>query len=125
MESETLRPIQYPNPFMKVPPPILEDQEESVNDPSTLSSLNLSKVTMSSSNPSKEDKRSKSKKNDKPDGVPAASSGSSKSKKLWKGWKKTLGKVKSIVQDIDEKRIPAPVMTQVQLKSPNKKKASE
>jgi hypothetical protein len=122
MESSTLRPIQYPNPFLKVPPPILEDQE-SASDPSTLSSVPLSKITMTSLNPSKEGKQSKSKKND----IPAASNGSSsKSKKLWKGWKKTLGKVKSIVHDIDEKRIPAPQMTQVQLKkSPAKKKASE
>jgi hypothetical protein len=48
--------------------------------------------------------------------VPASSSGSTKSKKLWRGWKKTMGMVKTIVQDIDEKRIPPPIFSRIQTK---------
>lgn len=35
------------------------------------------------------------------------SGNSARSKNIWKGWKKTLGKVKKIVNDIDEQRLPA------------------
>lgn len=114
MESNTLRPVRYPNPFMHVPPPILEDQEMTntgtEQDPSTLSCPPLS--TGRSSRDSAEERKSRKKheKSRKSDVIQASSSGSSRSKKLWRGWKKTIGKVKSIVHDIDEKRIPPPVM---------------
>jgi hypothetical protein len=119
MESNTLRPVRYPNPFMHVPPPILEDQEmtntDTEQDPSTLSYPPPSKATLStgrSSRDSAEERKSRKKheKSRKSDVIQASSSGSSRSKKLWRGWKKTIGKVKSIVHDIDEKRIPPPVM---------------
>ena len=59
MESHTLRPINYPNPFLRVPPPVLEDDipeedaSEDDNEPSTLSeSDDPSKETLTSSDSS-------------------------------------------------------------------------
>jgi aspartokinase len=50
-------------------------------------------------------KKTESKKPSADPGITQSSSGSTRSKLLWSGWKKTLGKVKKIVHDIDEQRI--------------------
>ena len=107
MESHTLRPIQYPNPFLQVPPPVLEDleerddeegDEETDHDPSTLSSATLSK-----------EHPNLTKRKKVPDGIDPSSSTSTKTKKIWKGWKNAIGKVKHIVKEIDENRLPSPI----------------
>ena len=62
-------------------------------------------------------KQTTRRKNNKATGeIDPVSSGSSKSKNLWRGWKKMIGMVKMVVQDIDEKRIPPPVLTRIQNK---------
>jgi len=125
MESHTIRPLNYPNPFLQVPPPILEDTatnaEDSAQEPSTLSSGQKSKdSTLSSNHPTKGRVE-----NPHVNAVQAASSGSSKSKKYWRGWRKTIGKVKNIVQEIDEKRIPPPFMPGVDSKMGKRPRKTE
>lgn len=99
MESSTLRPFNYRNPFMNVPPPVMHDK-------STNESENASKA-VSKSTVSTGTKKSQ----DSPEIVQTSSSGSGtvRTKKLWKGWRNAVGKVKSIVNDIDEQRLPAPI----------------
>ena len=112
MQSDTIRPLNYPNPFLQVPPPILEetatngDYSDDDRERSTLSSDKRSNSTLSSKQPIP-------KESDRPTAIQAVSNSSSRSsgsKKYWKGWKKSFGMVKNIVKEIDEKRIPAPVL---------------
>jgi hypothetical protein len=126
MESNTIRPLSFPNPFLQVPPPVLEESPtnaESEPDPSTLSWHQPSKSTLSSSMRSgyfsqekPETSRRRNKKESAAAEIDPVSSGSTKSKKLWRGWKKTIGMVKTIVNDIDEKRIPPPIFSRIQTK---------
>ena len=123
MASETIRPLYYSNPFLNVPPVVLEDEDQNLPleqippkqigdlDPSTLSG---SGSTLSSKPSTNNSGRSSQKQRAQADGekshpaIRNSSSGSTRSKKLWRGWKKTIGKVKKIVQDIDEQRIHPP-----------------
>jgi hypothetical protein len=138
MASDTLRPMYYPNPYRDGgnkeadgdDEPALDKaspKEESEHDPSTLTGSAgnsiLSELSPAlddkyhSKNKNKNKSSSKKKKHnnhhhhhqhrDYPQ-LNQSSSGSTRSKLLWKGWKKTVGKVKQIVKDIDENRLPAP-----------------
>lgn len=105
MESNTLRPMgDYHNPFFKASQStIKEDKVEA--DASTLSH----------STGSSHEKQPHTKARSRGEGYPepvktSTGSGSTRTKKLWKGWKKAVGKVKQIVKDIDEQRIPPPVL---------------
>jgi hypothetical protein len=119
MVSETIRPLYYECPFMNVP--VTEEQEQNLPmeliplkeiddlEPSTLSG---SESTLSS-RPTETTIGSSQKKNagggDKGHrAIQHTYSGSTRSKKLWRGWKKTMGKVRKIVHDIDEQRIHTP-----------------
>lgn len=147
MESNTLRPFQYPNPFlMRTQPTIKEERAPDLrpassddSDPSSISNSTLSSqdrqpvkkaskpteksrpvsstsrpASSTSRPPSRASRTSKSSKGSKKpshnDIQPSNSSGSTRTKKLWKGWKNAVGKVKAIVKDIDEQRIPPPAI---------------
>jgi hypothetical protein len=124
MASETLRPMHYPKPFRGAKEDEKEDavatllveasqNKESEEDSSTLTSTDSSTLT-SESNANgrpkkkrghKKSKRTKDTKSSDHPEIQQSNSGSTRSKMLWKGWKKTIGKVKKIVQEIDEQRI--------------------
>jgi hypothetical protein len=126
MESSTIRP-QYPNPFLaqnppnpflRVPPILEETQTTDDSDPSTLSSphpietpkAGQAGVKKTDSRSNKSSKKKTPQKQTASQPVTAASAGSvGSSKKSFLGTlRKKMGKVKSIVKDIDEKRLPAP-----------------
>jgi hypothetical protein len=126
MESSTIRP-QYPNPFLaqnppnpflRVPPILEETQTTDDSDPSTLSSpqpietpkAGQGAVKKTDSRSNKSSKKKAPQKQTESQPVAAASAGSvGSSKKSFLGTlRKKMGKVKSIVKDIDEKRLPAP-----------------
>lgn len=128
MASETIRPLYYSsNPFAQSTPrftKVYDDEERENADvvrprsgsddrPSTLSGSSRSTISFLPS-ADKVQKKSQQKHTnksafDEPE-ISRSSSGSTRSKKLWRGWKKTLGKVKQIVKEIDEQRIPPPLL---------------
>lgn len=115
MESNTLRPIQYPNPFVAPSEPTINElrrpedvtskigSEPSSISYSTLSSHEKPQPIIKKVQSADTGRRSRDVSN-------SSGSSSSKTKKLWKGWRKAVGKVKAIVKDIDEQRIPAPFL---------------
>lgn len=115
MESSTLRPIHYRNPFVNVPPPVMEEKSQTeVSKTASKGTSTLSKSTIST-----EDKKKKSQ--DTRDIVQTASSGSGsgtvRTKKLWKGWRNAIGRVKSIAKDIDDHKITPPVFPKPEKKA--------
>ena len=130
-------PLQYPNPFLKKNQPTTIKEERAPDlrpassddsEPSSISNSTISSherqpvkkakpagaVGLSASNISGSTKHGSSKSRKKKlkpthtDIQPSNSSASTRTKKLWKGWRKAVGKVKAIVKDIDEQRIPPP-----------------
>jgi hypothetical protein len=133
MASETIRPLyRHPDPFVWKPhrdiPRIREGYHDEAKDdaeivrhqssadehPSTLTGSSQSSSLSSGPRADKLRKKPQKKSRQKgAAGVPEinkSSSSSSRSKKRWKGWQKTLGKVKQIVMEIDEQRIPQPML---------------
>ncbi|KAG7373932.1 hypothetical protein IV203_013027 [Nitzschia inconspicua] len=121
MASETIRPLNYVNPFLNVPPAIIEDEEQNLPldripskeigglDPSTLSGSGSTLSSKPSTKSGRSSQRQTTRcENKAHPAIQKSFSGSTRSKKLWKGWKKTIGTVKKIVQDIDEQRIHPP-----------------
>ncbi|KAG7349846.1 hypothetical protein IV203_012443 [Nitzschia inconspicua] len=128
MASETIRPLYYVNPFLNVPPAIIEDEEQNLPldqvpskeigglDPSTLSGSGSTLSSKPSTKSGRSSQRQTTRcENTAQPAIQKSSSGSTRSKKLWKGWKKTIGTVKKIVQDIDEQRIHPPQFGQMKV----------
>jgi hypothetical protein len=123
MASDTIRPL-YENPFMKVAPTVIEEQEQEnvplkqvqkkgSNDleASTLSAVSGSTLSSKPSTQASVRSSQKKKSGNKSRSAPAvheSSSASTRSKKLWRGWKTTIGNVKKIVKEIDEQRMHPP-----------------
>ena len=126
MESNTLRPFaNYHNPFIKEHPQPATINEESAlrtSDDADASTLSHSTGSSHEKQPHKKAKSRKEALTEPVKPMPrgeapiepvktSSGSGSTRTKKLWKGWKKAVGKVKQIVKDIDDQRIPNPELS--------------
>jgi hypothetical protein len=106
MESNTLRPMSYPNPFVKASQPTIREGIAESSDDADASTLSRSTASSQEKQPQK---RTRSRGDNHPEPVKTSTnSGSTRTKKLWKGWRKAVGKVKQVVKDIDDQRIPPP-----------------
>jgi hypothetical protein len=116
MESDTLRPVNYPNPFVRPSKPLKKnarrDEEASIvrtsSEPSSISNSTSSAPAAVVPQQQQPIKKVKSADSGVRSHDVSQGSGTTTSKKLWKGWRKAVGKVKAIVKDIDQQRIPEP-----------------
>jgi hypothetical protein len=107
MESNTLRPMNYPNPFFKATQPTIREEVVPSHD-TDASTLSRSTASSQEKQPHK---KARSRGDSHPEPVKTSTnSGSTRTKKLWKGWKKAVGMVKQVVKDIDDQRIPPPAL---------------
>jgi hypothetical protein len=125
MTPSTLRPMElYRNPFLvrdSIPAELPKPELKVRKDPKVSAATSRSTL---SSNPSrvscdkderqkrisrKKDSRSKSSVQSQHSRSSSRSGNSSQNKKLWRGWKQTVGKVKHVVNGIEEERLPLPL----------------